>query len=851
MIGKVFFDRDVSKVLLSLGVAAVFNVQAALSQESSPPIGEVQEQIEAGLRTRPQRDLTTHHCHGSHQHAGVSERMEYDMGPSIARSDSFDVHHYHLKLDVTDYSGQSIQAEAQIRFSTSEDGAENLWWDLIDDLQVDSVKLDGDSIGFFHAANELNIEMPEGGWDVGVGERELQVFYRGQPGTDPYWGGFYFASDYIYNLGIGLTSMPPHHGKVWYPCFDQFIERASYTYEVTSAGGRSLHGQGALIQTDSLGGDTIRRTFELLHEIPTHLSAIAVADYSDFDTTYTGVYGPNPARLTAKPAQLASMKTRFSDLPAAVDALEHWWGPQAWPRVGYVITTKGAMEHPTNIAYPLSMLSESNFQNEGLYSHELGHHWWGNQVAPRVHNHMWIKEGFAEYSSHLFEEWLHGPEALVDMVKDNQLFVLEQAHIDDGGFFALSPIPDDNIYGRHSYNKGASVVHNLRNFLGDEVFQQATQEVIAAHDGGTLDAEALDEALTAASGVDCTPWFDAHIYQPGFSSWVIDSTSTFAGLTGYETTLYIQQKLRACENHHEAEPLDVTIWNASGEREELQIVASGAFDEITILHQNAPEMIALNANGRLNQARMDLTYVIDGTTSLFNLPWVAMRIGCDEMAEGDSAIMRVEHHWTAPDAGPTADYFDEISSTHFWVIDGLWPEGAVFDARINYVGNDTDDLDFDLYGMTEALAFLAWRPSAAEPWVEFPDYTIQMGNETNGTGIFKISALRKGQFCFANGDVSVGLAELNGDDNGDGLSAQATVFPSPASAFVNLSCPSCISALGAATVQIHDAAGRLVWSGSPSDSEQRINLTGWASGMYTAVWSDAERRLAQASFAVR
>jgi hypothetical protein len=93
--------------------------------------------------------------------------MEYDMGPSIARSDSFDVHHYHLKLDVTDYSGQSIQAEAQIRFSTSEDGAENLWWDLIDDLQVDSVKLDGDSIGFFHAANELNIEM-RGSWRAGA-----------------------------------------------------------------------------------------------------------------------------------------------------------------------------------------------------------------------------------------------------------------------------------------------------------------------------------------------------------------------------------------------------------------------------------------------------------------------------------------------------------------------------------------------------------------------------------------------------------------------------------------------------------------------------------------------------------
>ena len=40
----------------------------------------------------------------------------------------------------------------------------------------------------------------------------------------------YFASDLIYNLGIGLTTIPPNFGRVWYPCFDNFVERATYTY---------------------------------------------------------------------------------------------------------------------------------------------------------------------------------------------------------------------------------------------------------------------------------------------------------------------------------------------------------------------------------------------------------------------------------------------------------------------------------------------------------------------------------------------------------------------------------------------------------------------------------------------
>ncbi|MED5318303.1 MAG: hypothetical protein VX758_04100, partial [Bacteroidota bacterium] len=46
----------------------------------------------------------------------------YDMGPSIARSDSFDVVHYDLVLDVTDYSGQSMQALATIDFTVIQGG---------------------------------------------------------------------------------------------------------------------------------------------------------------------------------------------------------------------------------------------------------------------------------------------------------------------------------------------------------------------------------------------------------------------------------------------------------------------------------------------------------------------------------------------------------------------------------------------------------------------------------------------------------------------------------------------------------------------------------------------------------
>ena len=110
-------------------------------------------------------------------------------------------------------------------------------------------------------------------------------------------------------------------------------------------------------------------------------------------------------------------------------------------------------------------MEESVASNSDLLTHELGHQWWGNIVAPYIHNHMWLKEGGAEYTNTLFEEWKNGHDAMVEFIKDNQQFVLEECHIQDNGHHALSPMPDEEIYGRQVY-KGASIHHNLRAYLG-------------------------------------------------------------------------------------------------------------------------------------------------------------------------------------------------------------------------------------------------------------------------------------------------------------------------------------------------------------------------------------------------
>lgn len=772
------------------------------------------------------------HDGGHHPHRPTVFGQREAIQDVIARSDTFDLLHYDIAIDITDVSGQSIKAATTITHVALVGGAD-LRLDLIDSLHVDSVTTSDGPLPFTHADDLLTIDLPT--TDAGD-SGEVTIHYHGRPIKDPDWGGFYFQSGYIYNLGIGLTTIPPNFGKVWYPCFDSFVERASYTYHVKSAGTYRAHCQGDFLGEIQLGGDTVIRSFELQQEITTHISAIAATNYVDSDYVHTGAYGDIPVRLTARANQLDAMAAKMVSLGDAIDAYEYWYGPYPYDRVGYALTTDGALEIAENIAYPNFMPDQPLFDNRGLFGHELGHHWWGDHVTPRTHNDMWFKEGPAEYSAHLLEEWAFGHDAFVDVVKDNMLYVLQQAHLQDGGFQALSPMPDEYIYGLHTYYKGAAVMHNLRGYLGDTLFRQAMRTVQLEHGNENMDAYGFLAALESATGTQLDDFFSAQIFAPGFSVFTVQSSSSAPDGGGYLVDLVLRQRLRGTSVMHQSVPLDVTFISSTGARQEYQVTASGATTELQLACDFDPAMVVLNGYNRLNQARMDREfYAVPGVTLPSTVPRCDFRIYQDELV--DSTFIRIEHIWAGAGDDPLDWGIQEVSNTHYWTVRGLWPEGTKLRARLTY-SSDADELDEDLYGASEADALLVYRANAEAPWTLCPDVTLNLGNLTDGTGYMLIDTLRQGEYAFANGNVSIGM-----EDNTRGDIA-LRVAPNPASSAVSVR--GSVKGSGAAIFDILDATGQLVQrsTGMVSGSfEKRIDVQGLASGTYLLNVRDAQARI--------
>jgi aminopeptidase N len=715
-----------------------------------------------------------HGCHHAHNKKGkmkpLTEHERVLLNQSIARSDTFDIVSYTISIDVTDYAGQSIQAETTVEVQPLMANQEHVRFDLFQ-LQVDSVKDETGNLNYSYDGNFLDVQFAE---VPAIGETQLiTVYYQGNPYQDPTWGGFYFESNYIYSLGIGLTTIPPNFGRVWYPCFDSFVERATYTYHVKSAGVYAAHCQGSFLGELQLDGDTIIRSFAMEQPIPTHLSAIAVADYQDYNFIYSGANGDIPIRFTAKSQHMSAMQNVLQNVGSCVDALEYWYGPYAWQRVGYVLTTDGALEIATNIAYPQYMINEPLGPNNRLMAHELGHHWWGNIVTPHNHNDMWLKEGPAEYSAHLFTEWHYGVEDFVDQVKTNHLDVLKNAHIDDDGFYAMSPMPDEVIYGTHTYYKGASVMHNLRGYLGDVLFRDAMTGVQTDNVYEDVTPEQFRDVLELASGASLDDFFDDQIFSPGFSVFVTDSFQVAAAGNGFSVDVFIQQKLRECPQFYDNVPLDITFIADNYQRFEAQTLLSGQYSTKNFIVPFEPEIVVLNGHNRLNQARMDYEFVQMADETLYPvLPYVEFRVSKENVV--DSSLIRVEHIWAAPDQMPLGDGIFEISDQHYFIVDGLWNEGDYFTGKVYYNGAVATDLDYELYNEGEQTAVLLYREDSSYPWELCPDFTLGGGSLTNGDGSFDIDPLRQGQYAFANGDISAGL------DVAPLQPAAFVVYPNPA-----------------------------------------------------------------------
>lgn len=675
-----------------------------------------------------------------------------------SRSDTIDILNYSIDLNITNFTSKVISGSCTVRFAAKVNGVNQLDLDLLK-LSVDSVKQHDSLVAISYNDTLLKTNLLH---VLSVSDTDsVTVYYHGVPQQDATgWGGFYFSTTYAYNLGVGFGADPHAYGRIWFPCFDNFVERSTYTFTITTAAGKKAACNGVLLQHQVNLNTTETWTWRLDESIPSYLACVAIAAYKTVHQNFNGVNGMVPVELQGVAADTTNIKNSFTHLENAFHIYEQRYGPYRWGKIGYsfVPFTGGAMEHATNIAYPRTFANGS-LAYESFMVHEFSHHWWGDLITCKTQEDMWINEGMASFSEELFVENWYGKSFYIANIKSNLNEILHFTHQKEGGYRAISGIPHDLTYGDHVYLKGKAVAHTLRGYMGDSLFFLSIKALMNNRKFSAVTSYDMRDELENASGLNLHAFFDNWVFSPGFPHFSVDSFAVTGSGIPYQTSVSIRQKLTGAPNYFTQVPLELTFFDSLWNSYTTQVTMSGKAAAFTVQVPFQAKFAAVNYNQKLCDAVSSETQIIK-TTGLHNFANARMSLTVQSIP--DSAFVRIEHNWTAPDSLKDASKHFQLSPNRYWKVDGIFSNGFVASAKLIYDGRTigftgNSYLDNALITGKEDSLVLLYRANAGEDWLEYSSYTKTIGNPNDRTGSITIDSLKKGEYTLAlkNGPLAI------------------------------------------------------------------------------------------------
>ena len=137
-----------------------------------------------------------------------------------------------------------------------------------------------------------------------------------------------------------------------------------------------------------------------------------------------------------------------------------------------------------------------------VVAHELAHQWFGNLVTMGWWTDLWLNEGFASWVEYLavdylFPEWNMWTQFVTDdYAHARDLDALDNTHPIE--VEVHHPREIDEIFDAISYQKGASVIRMLHEYLGEADFKKGLHDYLTKHSYGNAATADLWEALEQA-----------------------------------------------------------------------------------------------------------------------------------------------------------------------------------------------------------------------------------------------------------------------------------------------------------------------------------------------------------------
>ncbi|MEE9553383.1 MAG: M1 family aminopeptidase [candidate division Zixibacteria bacterium] len=462
---------------------------------------------------------------GSEEAKFLLENHRTDPGIALFDSvHSFDALHYRLDLNFP-MEDNYFDGSMALRLAVVDDSISSIGLHMVH-LVADSAFAEGELTTYDRADSTITVNLS--GYRHFGDTLTVEIFYHDYTTNRGY---YYYERD-------AYTMAEPQDARWWYPCFDEPWDKATSETFATVPENYDVGSNGYLESVEHDQQNHTRR-YHWVNDYPTttYLVSLVMADYAIWTDYYViSDLDSIPVLNMVYAEDSTDADYDFENVPDMIGVFSELFYPYPYNKYGQAAVFPypyGAMEHLTMTTMHQNWITGDR-AIEGGYSHELGHMWWGDFVTMSDWRHIWLNEGFATYSTAVYEQVAYGPRI------DTTMEAYRMSYIADAEYWGHYPLYDPPyLFSTPVYVKGAWVLHMLRGILDDYAFFGGLHYYASLYGHGNASTWDFIDAMETVSGRELDWFFDEWIFDQAHP--IYNYAWSYAGDGPYTVHLEIQQ----------------------------------------------------------------------------------------------------------------------------------------------------------------------------------------------------------------------------------------------------------------------------------------------------------------------
>ncbi|MFN8322103.1 MAG: M1 family metallopeptidase [Chitinophagales bacterium] len=346
----------------------------------------------------------------------------------------------------------------------------------------------------------------------------------------------------------------------WFPTIDKPNQKFTNEIYITHLKKYSSLSNGTLMSSVSVNDSLVTDYWKMDLPHAPYLVMMAIGDFAIVKDRWRDV----PVEYRVEKSYEPYARQIFGNTPEMMEFFSQKLGfDYPWQKYAQVVVrdyVSGAMENTSATLHGEFVQRNSrellDDNNEDIISHELFHQWFGDLVTSESWSNIPLNESFATYGEYLWNEYKYGREEADYKQHQNFAKYMDEAKEKNVDLIRFYYDDREDMFDRHSYEKGGLVLHYLRKIIGDEAFFKSIELYLKTNQFKPVEIHQLRLAFEEVTGQDLNWFFNEWFLNSGHP--VLDISYTYDTDSVYVT---ITQKHNTDKAITYQLPAKLAIWN--------------------------------------------------------------------------------------------------------------------------------------------------------------------------------------------------------------------------------------------------------------------------------------------------